>query len=306
MYELDGLVRRQHGLATTKQLEDSGMSVHQVRHALSIGRLIRVRPGVYRFAGTAVTKEQAWLAAVLAAGANHLLSHESAARLHRLLGFFDPVGIDLLVHNACPTRLDGVRGHRTLFLPPSHGTRVSHIPVTTPARTLVDACNTVPFGVLESSIDDALRRRLLKVDDLVRAVAVVPMAGRRKTEPIRRALGERAPGFHPGESPPEVNVLKVLRRSSYPEPVPQYEVSVEGRTYRLDFAWPVTLHALEYEGLAFHGPGNASAFHADRARTRALQRAGWTVWPITSRTSRSELLAIAEVATSAAPAQQVA
>lgn len=296
MNELDAVARRQHGLVTGVQLEQLDWSSDRVRHAVRVGRLLWVRPRVYRLAGAAVTKEQSWLAAVLAAGAGVVLSHESAARLYRLLGFFDGTAIDLLTTAATRPRLEGIRAHRTNFLPPQHVTTHRHIPVTSVARTLIDACGAVPLGVLESAVDDALRRQILSIRDLVRAVELVP-PGRRKLSPIKHVLEERVSNFHPGESPREVDVLRVIRRAGLPLPVPQYRVAVDGKTYRIDFAWPHSLHGLEYEGHAFHSSSSASAFHGDRARTRALQRAGWTLWPLTARTSEAEIVAIAREAT---------
>jgi hypothetical protein len=56
------------------------------------------------------------------------------------------------------------------------------------------------------------------------------------------------------------------------------------------------LHALEFEGYWAHGK-LWTPFHYDRERTRRLQRAGWTVWPLTSETSANEIIAIATIAT---------
>ncbi|HET9442353.1 MAG TPA: hypothetical protein VFO65_03460 [Acidimicrobiales bacterium] len=50
----------------------------------------------------------------------------------------------------------------------------------------------------------------------------------------------------------------------------------------------------EYDSVQFHD--TVSAFHGDRDRLRRLQRAGWEIWPITSRTSSNEILAIAATA----------
>jgi superfamily II DNA or RNA helicase len=62
-----------------------------------------------------------------------------------------------------------------------------------------------------------------------------------------------------------------------PHIVPQREISVNGKTYRLDYALEgVTRHiAIELDGFAYHG--NRAAFTYDRLRQNDLQAAEWTV-----------------------------
>lgn len=73
--------RRQLGLVTSHQLTQLGWSEYEVDNAVTRARLFRVRRGVYRAAGAAVTREeQSWLAAVLAASDDAVLSHGSDRR----------------------------------------------------------------------------------------------------------------------------------------------------------------------------------------------------------------------------------
>ena len=104
-------------------------------------------------------------------------------------------------------------------------------------------------------------------------------------------------GYDPGGSERELDVMKLIKSagSGLVLPKQQYRVRVEGHTYFLDYSWPETLNALEWEGWWWHGKF-VSDFHKDKDRTRRLQRAGWTIWPVTARTSANEILAIAAVA----------
>lgn len=293
--ELDRLAARQHGLVTFGQLLALGFTPGSIRWAERSGRLIRERVGVFRLAGTPATQEQAWMCAVLASPAGAVLSHLSGASLWQLSRFPAPDQIDVLVEGAVRPRLSGIVGHRTLSLPADHRFRRRLIPVTSPERTLVDACGLVSLSVLEHATDVALRDRVVSLPRLARCVESVPVSGRRALRPVRRVLAERIPGYAPGGSKAELDVIRVLKQSGLPLPVQQHRVTIEGATYFLDWAWPETRHALEYEGFAYHGMG-VDVFHYDRLRTRRLQRAGWTIWPITSRTPAAELLAIAVVA----------
>lgn len=240
-----------------------------------------MRPAVYRLPGAAVSQDQAWLSAVLACEADVVLSHGSAGAAWRLRYFEVPDAIDLLTTGWRPS-FEGVRAHRTM---------VRGIPITTAERTLIDACGLVPFPRLERSLDDALRRRLIHLPRLVRSFDAIPVSGRRKRRPMERALSERLPGYHPGGSQAELNVMAILKRAGIrPLPFQQFRLEVEGHTMFLDFAWPETRTALEYDGREYHT--RVSDFHRDQERIRRIQRADWTRWPITSRTTEGEIIAV--------------
>jgi very-short-patch-repair endonuclease len=62
--------------------------------------------------------------------------------------------------------------------------------------------------------------------------------------------------------------------------VRQHWITVDGRRYRLDFAWPERRVAAECEGRAFHGPAE---FERDELRQADLASAHWHVVPVTWR-----------------------
>jgi very-short-patch-repair endonuclease len=90
-------------------------------------------------------------------------------------------------------------------------------------------------------------------------------------------------------------VVQVIKRAGLCQPKQRFRVRVQGRTYELDLAWPEAAIAIEFDGWEVHGT-SVTAFHRDRERWRALQRAGWTVYHVTSRKPESEILAIASLA----------
>ena len=96
--------------------------------------------------------------------------------------------------------------------------------------------------------------------------------GRRLTD-VKELLAQRDAGFHPGGSASELDVLRIIRDAGLPLPVQQLPVSVEGRTYYPDFAWPDRRIFAEYYGLAVHS--GASSVSRDNDRLSALVAAGW-------------------------------
>ena len=286
----DHIATRQLGLVTTAQLRDLGWTRAQVRHAVSRGLLQVVRTGVLRTAGSARTQEQAWLAAALAVTSS-FLSHCTATTIWGYLFFPSPDAIDLLRVGSEP-RLEGVRGHRTLHLPPDHVTRRGALAVTSAARTLVDSCGLVTEKQLRSAANDALRRRILTLPKLVRTVDEVPVSGRRAIVPVVEYLKTRVAGYDLGDSDPEVDLVEVLVAAGHPRPVQQIRVETAIGTCFVDVGWPDVRVGYEYDSVEFH----VERFHEDRDRLRALKRAGWDIWPITKTTSTNEILAIASLA----------
>jgi len=80
--ELAELVRRQHGVVSRQQLAEAGFLRDAITVRLRAGRLHRVHAGVYSVTPRPlIPRHGRWMAAVLASGADALLSHWSAAAL---------------------------------------------------------------------------------------------------------------------------------------------------------------------------------------------------------------------------------
>ena len=288
----DRLARRQLGLLTSAQLARLGWTHHAVLHLARKGLLVPVRRQVWRTAGTPPSKEMMLLAAVLAAGDGALVSHASAARLWGFGKIPAPELIDVLVDSWSQPRLTGVKGHRTLWLPDAHRSRVGAVPVTSADRTVIDCCGLVRPADLKATVNSGLRRKVLTLPKLAAAVHEVPRSGRRAIVPVVELLGTLVAGYDPGDSDPEVDLVEVLVAAGFPRPAQQIRVDADGHTMRIDVGWPELRVGYEYDSLEFH----EHRFHEDRDRLRRLKRAGWDVWPITKTTSRNEILAIATVA----------
>jgi hypothetical protein len=285
----DALSRSQLGLVTGNQLVSLGWSHNAVVHLVRRGQLIRVRHRVYRTAGSAMTADQAVLAAVLAAGERALLAQASGARLWGFTTIPKPEKIHILTDSWSQPRAVGVQGHRTIWLPDSHRTKLRSIPVAIAERILVDCCGLVGPKVLRAAVNDGLRRKVVTLPRLARVVDEVPSSGRRPIVPMVELLRTKIAGYDPGDSDPEIDLVEDLVAAGFPRPTQQVRVTFEGETMFIDVGWPELRVGYEYDSLEFH----EHRFHEDRDRLRRLKRAGWDIWPITKTTSRNEILAIA-------------
>src|SRR5580658_6699609 len=112
--QIDRLSRRQRSLITARQLDQIGLGQDARYWAVATGRLHAVRRGVYGLPGVEPTWERAVLAAILAAGADAVASHTTAARLWDLFDGTPPAGSNDRIHVTAKSdhRLEGVVTHR--------------------------------------------------------------------------------------------------------------------------------------------------------------------------------------------------
>lgn len=148
------LARRRHGVIARRQLVDLGASRAWIEHRIARGRLFRVHRGVYAVGRRELTRKGRLMAAVLRCGAGATLSHRSAAVLWRILERWRGP-IDVSLGAAVSRRPSGIAVHRTRTLTDQDVITHEGIPVTTPARTLIDLATVLGPNQLEAAVNEA-------------------------------------------------------------------------------------------------------------------------------------------------------
>jgi very-short-patch-repair endonuclease len=228
---------------------------------------------VYRSPLYPVSPQQHALAAVLWAGDGALASHVTAAWLY---GF--EVSDDrshVWVPPGRAPKSSRVVVHRGVVA--GNDRRISAgVPVTSPARTLVDLAGVLDGEELEAVVEGFLHRGLTTPMSISRCLTANGGKGRAGSARLRTLLEDRDPKAL--ESRLEVKVWRLLRRYGL-RPARQHQVRIGGVPYRLDFAWPALKVAVEADGFSAHG--DQRSFVLDRRRLAALVAAGWAVIPVT-------------------------
>ena len=155
----------------------------------------------------------------------------------------------------------GIRFHRTRFLAPADRRTKDGLPLTAPARTLIDLAGELSERDLERALDEALIRRLLRERDLLAALERSrPRAG---TARLRALVGE---GLSNGATRSEAERLfrRILRSAELPAP----EFNVRVGPYLLDALWAEHRLAAELDSYRFHG--SRVPFETDRVRDADL------------------------------------
>lgn len=270
------IAAQQHGLVSRTQLIRAGVPQHVIAHRVTAKLLRPVHSGVYRV-GPLVPPRAREMAAVLACD-GAVVSHRSAAALRSLLPPQkpnEPVDVTLPPgqHRG---RRPGIRTHRSI-LDPSDITVVQGIPVTSPARTLIDLAGVASSRQLERALalaereDDTVRKQLLAL--LRRATT------RKGTRTLRAML--RAPAALT-RSEAEDRLLDLLRSGGLPRP--QTNVIVHG--HEVDCYWRHAGLIVEVDGFAYHS--SKHAFVRDRQRDTELAAAGIQVVRVTWRQIEKE------------------
>jgi very-short-patch-repair endonuclease len=270
------LARRQHGVVTRAQLRALGMRDDAVDWRVKRRRLHRVHRGVYVVGYSHLTRNGRFLAAVLACGDGAALSHFSAAVLW---GMLNDGGWSIHVTADSRRRRPGLIVHEGTL--DDETTSRAGIPVTNPARTLIDLADVAPRRTLERALDEA---EFLRLD----CTGLAARHGRRGSGLLSSVLDTHRPGSTRTRSHLEELFIALCDEHNLPRP--EVNVYVEG--YECDFVWREQRLIVETDGAAAHG--TARAMRRDPIRDAELMIAGWRVWRVTYERLLREPEAVAE------------
>jgi very-short-patch-repair endonuclease len=271
---IEAIAELQRARVSRGQLLAVEVNASAIDRRLRNGRLEHVHLGVYGLPHTTELWLAAETSALLACGDRAMLSHHTAATLwHLRPGVARPVHVTIPGARGFPAPKD-VKLHRSRTVDPADVRIHEGLPVTSPARTLLDVSATLPDRDVERVLDEGVFA--LRIVTLAEINLVLSRAG---THPGRARLARVASG-HTGstktDSPPEERLLGLIRSAGLPGP--QIQVYVLG--YRLDFLWPELRLAIEVDAYGTHG--SPARFETDRRRdARLLTEKGITVIRVT-------------------------
>ncbi|HEX4009655.1 MAG TPA: DUF559 domain-containing protein [Solirubrobacteraceae bacterium] len=217
----------------------------------------------------------------MALGKDAVLSHLSAACLWRLVTHPGDV-----VHATNPTKrapLPGVIAHRSDTLT-RKDLRIHHgLPVTSPARTLLDSAPLLSDRQLERAFDQAL------VEGTVRRNEMVELLARARGHHgwgLLAGLADREHGPALTKSEAEERARQLIHAAGLPQPL----INTRLHGYELDFYWPDHQVVLEVDGFPFHT--TRRRFERDHRKDSDLKDHGLDVVRVTARQVNDEPFAI--------------
>ena len=255
---------KQHGAVSRAQVLSLGLTERVIDGMIASGRWRVLSRRAYALPGAPVTWEQRAMARALSFQPDGAISHLAAAAL---LGIAErkPERIDVTV----PIRRKGGPAvHRARTFSRVDIRKVDGIPVTCPARTLIDLAGILTREPLEAALDTAILKGLVSLAAVRRYIDARGLGNRRGVALLRRLLDDRESAVP--ESELERKFERLVKKHSLPKPARQFWV---GRR-RIDYAYPEKKIAIELDGRKDHA--KKRVFEADRKRQNQLVIAGWT------------------------------
>lgn len=279
--QIAAFAANQCGAVKRSQVYSSGGDRRLVDRRLANGMLVEVSENVLLVPSHPSSWRQSLWLAILDSEDGAVVSHESAARVHRIDTFAHERSVVLTVpHGDRRTELTS-RVHQTRH--PPEPIVIDGLPVTSVTRTIVDLGRVLRAGRLEAIVDDALRRRVVRTgalwDEWVAAYHRWPWR--------LRTLGEILASRGPGYRPPRSVLEKAFRELLVGMPGITFEAPFPGADRPescVDALAQPERVVLESDGRDFHT--KRQDFVRDRERDRAAYRAGF----ITARYVHSEVV----------------
>ncbi len=292
------IAEAQRGRVSRRQLLAAAIGSSAIERRVQSGYLIARHRGVYAVGHVSQTPLGRETAALLAVRDGAVLSHHSACALWGLRPAEGDGVVHLLVQGGSAGTRHGVRIHRTRRLDPEDVRIQKRLPVTSPARALLDIAGSVSERQLELAFDQGLVQRVLQardVDELLRRIPGHPGA------PLLSALLERQSDPALTRSQAEERLLALIRAAQLPHP----RVNTRVHGYEVDFHWPRHRFVAEVDGFQYHC--TRRAFEHDRRKDATLRAAGLATMRVTWRQIEDQPYAvIALLAQALTPAHEAA
>lgn len=254
-------------------LETIGVTRSVLHSGLRDGSIRQVLRGVYIDAEVPLTIEVRAAAAFRVIAPHHVVVDRTAAWLHGVDAYAGNeldhgVEVDICARRGArhTDRYELNAGERDLRN--RDVIDIGGVAVTTPLRTAMDLGCKLKRREAYAAMNDLARLHGLNRADFRREL--VRYRRRRGVIQMRELTQLVDPRI---ESPRESWVRLAIHDAALPEPTPQLVVHLDGREFRIDFAYPGARIAVEYDGEQHHSDG--AAIIDDDRRREQLRQAGW-------------------------------
>jgi very-short-patch-repair endonuclease len=267
------LAKRQYGLFSRAQVIGLEASDIMIWRRTEAGKWTQETEGVYGLPGWPESWWREVWRAFLATGSDAVVSHETAAAIHRFTNF--PRGRIVLTTKHGDHHWHGLADVRqSTDLWPEHVRVRDGLPITTSVRTLFDLAAVTGRERLAIAVEDAHINGQCRLEDLIALYEELRRPGKHGMKKLGRILAERGPGYVPPESTLERLLLKVLRNAGLPKP--RLQVQLPWRTQlasRCDALYEKERMILEADGRRWHTRVDQMA--NDRRRDREALNRGY-------------------------------
>lgn len=266
---LTPLLQRRFGVFTAEQAETAGVLRQRLHDLARAGLITRIYRGVYMSSQYPSSWEAMWMAALLAAGPDAVVSGAAAAFLHGLThaGVGSRPSVEITIPRGARRRTSGPKVVTELHLTPADVVEKGPWRVTSVAWTLCSLAYGLGVGKLERALDAAVAA----------GKTTTQLAGETATRfrhctgmpVIREVLQRHDPAVRLTRSEAERLFLRILRAAGLPLPDANVRVlDDDGNRRYLDFAYEEYRIMIEIDVFGEHL--RAIGRHHDGHRQNAL------------------------------------
>lgn len=265
---LAALADRQAGRVARRQLIEIGYKPAAIGRLVDKKRLRKRWRGVYTVGHTASTRHEKLWEGILIGGEKARVTARAAAVIRGWLATEGRI-VDIVTPRQVQDRGD-FRFRQTEDLP---GENVHGVPVTTPARTLVDLARRASDATVARAVDQALAQAELTLDDLPDRL---PASLRRAVEAHRSAIG-----YARSEFDDLLTALLDGRSLRMPDDRNVAITAADGTALEVDAIWYRERVVVELQSWSHHR--SRLEFENDHRKAVLLELMGYTVLQFTWR-----------------------
>jgi predicted transcriptional regulator of viral defense system len=163
--KLYDIAENQAGYFTANQAHSAGFSRERLSYYVRTGRFSRVQRGIYRLVQFPGSPYEDLFVAWLKTGSEAVISHDSALYIYQLSDVL-PGEIHVIMPRTGSRRRKGIRLH-TNRLNPDEVTHREGLPITTPARTIIDVTTSgIAEEQIRKAIGEAIRQGLASREEI--------------------------------------------------------------------------------------------------------------------------------------------
>lgn len=261
----------QHASVGIWQLRERDLSYDEIDHLCDSGEWHRITPLVLRRAGSARTRAQELMEAVLDGGRHAGLTHLVAAQHWGVK--LRPGRIDVSRERGTttiPGRLATI--HEPRSYPPHHRTVLDGIPISVPSRIPFEVAGTTPSRA-EKVLDRLWGRNVLGYRSINRMLEELGGRGRPGITLMRELLAERGPDYHPNDTNLEDRFQELAREAGIDDLERQRHLFGEEWLGRVDFLRRRRRVLFEVQSALYHDA--LVDRRADALRRAAIEAAGY-------------------------------
>ena len=261
------------GVLSLEQLRACGLAGHAIGVRVRNGSLHRIHRGVYAVGHPGISLRGRFRAAVLACGRGTALAFHAAAAEWQFISWRERP-IEVLVTRGGARRIEGVHARRSRSLTRRDVRLRDGIPVTSPARTLLDLATVLPERALRRAARQAQALRLVSTDELLEIAD--RCNGHHGAANLRAGVAD---GPAATRSPLEDMLLDLVEGAGLRRPDVNVPLRVGGETIIPDLLWRDERVAVEADSVTWHD--NKLTREHDAHKQAILEAAGWRVVRVT-------------------------